>query len=88
MQVVIDVKDSEEDIRKAIAILQKLLEEKEGRQERIPLEEPEPKIEMLISAPEPKEKNDATNVLAQLLAKKETPRKKDEAFDVGELIPY
>ncbi len=75
MQITIDIRDSEEDIRKAIALLQRLLAEKE--------ESEAPKIEIISETPEKHEK-----ILAELLDRKEEGRKKDEAFDVGELVPY
>lgn len=77
MQITIDTKDSEEDIRKAITILQKLLEEKR---------QPEPEIQIVSDMPEKEAKK---TMLSDLLPpKKEPARKKDEAFDVGEVVPY
>ncbi len=76
MQITIDTRDSEEDIRKAISLLQRLLAEKEEAAEA-------PKIEIISETPEKHEK-----ILAELLDRKEEGRKKDEAFDVGELVPY
>ncbi len=91
MQIIIDTRDSEEDIRKAIAILQKLLEEKRESSALTFGEEAkeEPKIEIIDEMPkkEKKEEN-KKRIMAELFEEKKEERKKDEAFDVGELVPY
>lgn len=94
MQLVIDVKDSEEDILKAIDILKTLLKKKEGKEAEYPQmkEEKEEMPAIEIFSTEPKQKKESSEekkkILSELLDKKEEVRKKDEAFDVGEIVPY
>ncbi len=89
MRITLDTKDSEEDIRKAISMLQRLLNERQSRPlETLKADPPEtPKIEIVSEIPK-KENTSHNKVISEMLDKKEIERKKDEAFDVGELIPY